>query len=141
MADGVGSAVVPHGLRTTDPLSAAAGASRHMRPDPLISGLLEMMGTAGSVFSPHDPPNHALDVPIYAPLQHMPYPAYPRPLQAPPDGRLQNTVPAKPVLYAVWLDVHPCDAVTTWPLAGDAAAASAAATNRNALGIARSYMT
>jgi hypothetical protein len=54
----------PHDVRITLlPLT-----SRHLSPAPRAPFKL-MIGLAGSVDEPHEPPYHALAVPMYAPLQ------------------------------------------------------------------------
>ena len=119
-------AAVPQGLRITDELSVPPGASKHIRPDPLTAGLFEMMGTAGSVAAPHDPPNQGEVIPTLPPLQHKPNPAYPLQLHDPPLGNDANAVPANPALYPVVVDEHPSVDGTTCAFEGTAAASAAA---------------
>lgn len=98
VAEGVGAATVPHGRSTMVASARASGASRHISPELLKAGLFVMMGTAGSVLEPHVPPNQDDAVPMYAPLQHIPHPAYPLKVHDPPDRGTAYTVLSNPEL-------------------------------------------
>ena len=73
MALTVGAACVPHGLSASTVPAAVPPPvrSRHISELPPAAGLCEMMGTAGSVEAPQEPPYQAEPVPTFpgAPLQ------------------------------------------------------------------------
>ena len=101
---------VPHGVKMTCVPAAVfpLSKSRHIKLLPLMLGFCVMMGADGRPVPRHAPASQAPEVPMYAPLQHMAYPAYPYlGPQYPPLGGTANVVPSSDP-YVVEAEAQPC---------------------------------